>query len=143
MMKKIRLLLTVIIAFGCQNKQDTESILVDRVWISHNNTQYYFSSKYKKQFKWVSQNSSGELKPAYGTPSTQKFNPNLEGWLSLGRFKVEGDTLYVQRNSDIDGEKVRSMYLKPGKDSVIGIITHKTMTAYNPDGRKWVSKETN
>jgi hypothetical protein len=143
MMKKILSLLIIPFTFGCSNNPDTETVLVDRIWRSYDNTQYYFSSKYKEQFRWVSQNHTGEFKSAYGTPSNQKFNPNLEGWLSLGRFKVEGDTLYVQRNSDIDGEKVRSMYLKPGKDSVIGIITHKTMTAYNPDGRKWVSKETN
>ena len=139
-MKKILLFFTVIIAFGCRNKQDTESILVDRVWISHNNTQYYFSSKYKKQFKWVSQNSSGEFKPAYGTPSTQKFNPNLEGWLSLGRFKIEGDTLYVQKESDINGEDVTALYLKPGKDSIIGIVEYQTMDTFMPNWRKWISE---
>jgi len=140
MIKKILLLGLVTIAIGCQNNQDTESVLVDRVWRSYDDAQYYFSSKYKKQFLWVSSNPNGKFKPAYGTPSTQKFDANLEGWLSLGRFKIEGDTLYVQRDSDIDGEKVISKYLKPGKDSVIGIIEHHTMNVYSPNGRKWVSE---
>lgn len=143
-------------AAACSGSSSSErnlaSMLVDRIWLTDNDTQYYFSSTDGRTYLWMASDltETGEAGPsiftiAKGTPQSHPLSRTSrsgEGWYASSFFKVENGQLIEQDEQDINGEDLTVFDLAIALDTSIGIIDYQTLFVTNQFGeRKWRSKK--
>ena len=133
-----------LIVSSCSNSQNQETnfqeIMVDRVWLTKNQTQMYFSSTDGKEYFWMTfQKRNGKsytpFSKAEGTPQNNPLPINnsvyREGWSGSSYFKFVKDTLILQDEKDIDGKHLSKFHLEIGPDTTIGILEYQTIRVTN------------
>ena len=154
------LAITSILLFivSCKKENDSEKLnnyVVDRIWITENQNQYYFSSGDDKEYSWSTLRKTGDgnglddwttpFSIAKGNPQSNPYKSNIvnpEGWTFTDFFKIQGDKLILQREGDINAEDLMIFHLEKGKDTTIGVFSYNTLLVRNKYGNRiWKSKK--
>lgn len=149
--------LSILLITSCNSKETSidQSVqlydyITDRVWLTENKAQYYFSSKDDKEYLWMvmEHREDGTYSPfveAKGTPSNNMISvstdPYQKGWYESDYFKIENNILIQQDTDDTFGQNLTTFTLEIGKDTTIGILDYNTLKVINKYGiRTWVSR---
>ena len=154
---KYFLALSIFLITGCNSEESTKDqsaqlyeYITDRVWLTENKTQYYFSSKDDKEYLWMvmDRREDGTYSPfavAKGTPADNLISISTdsyqEGWYESEYFKIEDNKLIEQDIDDTFGEYLTTYTLEIGQDTIIGVLDYNTLKVINKYAvRTWVTR---
>lgn len=150
-------ILSAFLFIGCHHSETKEdrstdfyAYLTDKIWLTENKAQYYFSTKNDTNYRWeaIDRSDGSTFYPfvkAKGTPSKNPFPESyssyMEGWKNWYYFKIDDNKLILQDIEDIDGEDLTIYKLAAGKDTTIGVLDYHTLNVINKYGtRTWVTR---